>query len=242
MRQVITLSLLVVFLLSCKKDTQKQDQLTLVASFPVIIPECSGLCEYVDNLFLTVSDSLSKVYAIDKQGTIMDSLTYEGQNLEGVTYVSVSGHIFIVEENTNEVVELDSLGNELNRFSIQVNNLIVKHGLEGITFDNVSNRLFLVSEKAPGLLIETSMAGAELSRHELSFAEDYSSIYFDHVLNKLWILSDDSGTLTCCDLNGNPEKTWLTNIKKGEGLVVDSPNNQIYIISDKASQLFVFSI
>lgn len=241
LKQLSFFSLLILVLFACKKDKQDPDQLALLSSYIVIVPECSGLCDYIGNSFLTVSDSLSKVYVIDRQGIVLDSLLYEGNNLEGVTFDPINRHIFVVEENTNEVVELDSLGNELNRFSVQVNNFIVKHGLEGITFDASSNHLFLVSEKSPGSLFEMTLDGQQLSRRELSFAEDYSSIYFDNNQNKLWILSDDSGTLTRCDLFGNSEKIWLTNIKKGEGLVVDSPNNKVYIISDKASQLFVFS-
>jgi uncharacterized protein YjiK len=235
----ISLFLLVLFLFSCKKE-KKENELVLLASYPVAIPECSGLSFYGQHL-LTVSDSLSKVYVISKLGDVIDSLAFTGKNLEGVVYNPVNQHTYIVEENTNEVVDLDASGMEVNRFFVNVENLIKKHGLEGISINLSSNHLYLVSEMAPGLLIECSLAGEEIQRSDLAFAQDYSSVFFDEAQQKIWILSDDSKSVTRCDLNGNPEKTWLTNLKKGEGLVIDTQNNRIYIITDEVSILYVFS-
>ncbi|MCB2221597.1 MAG: SdiA-regulated domain-containing protein [Bacteroidetes bacterium] len=211
-----------------------------MASYPVDIPECSGLSFYGEHL-LTVSDSLSKVYMISKAGKVLDSMSFAGNNLEGVVYNPVNQHTYIVEENSNEVVEIDASGLEMNRFFVKLDNLIKKHGLEGISLDLSSGHLYLVSEMAPGLLIKCTLTGEEVKRTNLAFAQDYSSVFFDDVQQKIWILSEDSKTLTRCNLNGNPEKTWFTNIKKGEGLVIDVPNNRIYIITDEVSILYVFS-
>ena len=235
----ISLFLLVIFLFSCSKE-DKKNELVLQSSFPIAIPECSGLSLFGEH-FLTVSDSLSQVYVISRKGQVLDTMSFIGNNLEGVVYNPLNKHTYLVEENTNEVVELNATGMEVNRFSVNLQNLVVKHGLEGISMDLATNHLFLVSEMAPGFLIECTTSGEEIKRTSLTFAEDYSSVFFDELQQKIWILSDDSESVTRCDLNGSPEKTWHTNIKKGEGLVVDSQNNRIYIITDKVSSLFVFS-
>jgi uncharacterized protein YjiK len=118
---------------------------------------------------------------------------------------------------------------------------LVKHGLEGISFSQADGHLYIVSEKYPGLLIELTTEGEEINRSELAFADDYSSVFYEEATNKLWILSDDSETLTQCDLSGNAEKTWQTGVKKGEGVVVDSPNTRIYIVADSNSAIYTFS-
>ncbi len=240
MTKYIPFLVILAFLSSCKKDNQQELKLNLTGSYPLAIPECSGLSPYSGGRFLTVSDTLEKVYVISSQGKLLDSLKYNGKNPEGVTWDQQTGQIYLVEENTNEVVELDSVGNEVNRFGVALDNLYVKHGLEGITINTDNDHLFLVSEKFPGQLIEVTRSGEELNRHTLNFAKDYSSVYYDASLKKLWILSDDSGTLTRCTLSGESEETWQTGINKGEGVIVDSPNKQVYIISDLDKTLYLF--
>jgi uncharacterized protein YjiK len=241
LRHIVYPILIFLSALACKKDKTADDHLHLIVQYYIDVPECSGLCVYTGNSFLTVSDSLSKVYVINQLGNVLDSLSYIGHNLEGVTFNPVTGQIFVVEENSNEVVELDSLGNEVSRFHVELDNQLVKHGLEGISCSPVIGHLFIVSEKYPGLLIELTAIGEEICRKELSFADDYASVFFDEVQNKLWILSDDSETLSRCDLSGNAEKTWQTGVKKGEGVVVDSVNSRIYIITDSNSAIYTFS-
>ncbi|MEZ5145914.1 MAG: SdiA-regulated domain-containing protein [Bacteroidales bacterium] len=240
-RHLLLFVLLISIAISCKKDNPSDSSLKQIASYNVNLAECSGLSKYLNDNFLTVSDTLEKVYVIDKTGNVLDSLSYEGQNPEGVVYDSKSGHVLVVEENTNEVVELDGSGEELSRFTVTVNNIYVKHGLEGITLNPENDHFYLVSEKSPGLLFEFTRDGQELNRHTLSFAKDYSSVFYDESLKKLWILSDDSGTVTRCSLSGGAEQTWTTGINKGEGLIVESSSKRIYIISDSDQKLYVFS-
>lgn len=242
MRRQFSIFLLLVMLFSaCKKNKEEENSLRIISTYNVVVPECSGLSYYKNDLFITVSDRLEKVYIISKTGQLIDSLAYKGQNPEGVFWDSKTDYIYVVEEKSKEVVELNAIGEELNRFEVVYNNLYEKQGLEGITLNPVNDHLYIVSEKAPGFLFEFTRDGEEIRRFELTFAKDYSSVYYDQNLNKLWILSDNSATLTRCDLQGSPEESWNTGIVKGEGVVVDSQSRIAYIISDTDGKLYQLS-
>lgn len=229
-------------LFSCKKDDPTNDSsLRLISQRLINIPETSGLASFKDGTFLTISDSLSKVYQINTSGEIIKSLEYEGKNTEGIAYDPVAREVFVVEEKTNEVVQLDTNGLEVNRFSIPLDNEIEKHGLEGISYSPSNNHLYVISEKLPSILFEVTKEGTVIETHELNFAEDYSSVFYDPHQDLLWILSDDSKTLTQTTLQGSPIKTYDTDVKKGEGVVVDSKNSRVYIVTDSNSSIYTFS-
>lgn len=241
----ISLSILLVMaiiLANCKKD-EEDDGITLkrVEQFQVMIPELSGLAPYNSlNEFVTISDNKSNVYIISNTGETIKTFDFTGEDLEGVAYDSISSSFFIIEEKKKEVIHLDSNGIEQNRFPININNTDERHGPEGITFNPDNNHIYIVNEKLPSLLIEMTLTGEVVRETTLSFADDYSSIYYDHKDSSLWVLSDESRTLTKCDLFGNPYNTWNTGIDKGEGLIVDSENLMIYIVSDNNSRLYQF--
>jgi uncharacterized protein YjiK len=230
-------------LLSCRKQNKDESlPLHLVSQYPVDIPGISDLSLYKnENEFLTVNDTLSKVYVISINGDMIKTLNYNGEDLEGVTYNPFDSAIFVVEEKKKEVVKLDINGNEFFRFPIEVNNIFKKHGPEGISFNPVNEHLYVVNEKYPSLLIEMTLSGEVVDSSELTFARDYSAVYYDPLDGSLWILSEESQILAKCDLSGKPVKQYITGITKGEGLVVDSGNSRIYITSEQTKSLYVFS-
>lgn len=239
---ILFLAILFIIFLSCKKDnSSNENELNLISQWPVSIPETSGLASFHNDYFLTVSDSLSIIYLINKNGEIIRELEYIGENTEGVAYNPVGNELFVVEENTNEIVQLDTNGQIVNRFSVPLENKVKRHGLEGITYCPTNDHLYVVSEKLPAILFEIKKDGTVIDSHEINFAEDLSSVFYDEQLDLLWILSDDSKTLTRCNLDGEPDKTWDTGVKKGEGLVVDSKNNRVYIVTDGDSYLNIYS-
>lgn len=230
------------FLTSCNKENSSaKNELNLISQWPVSIPETSGLASFHFDNFLTVSDSLSIIYLINREGETVRTLDYNGDNTEGVAYNPDAYELFVVEENTNEVVQLDTNGTEINRFAVELDNKVKRHGLEGITYNPSNDHLYVISEKLPSLLFEMTKDGTILNTNEINFAEDFSSVYYDSHLDMLWILSDDSKTLTRCNLDGKQDKTWETGVKKGEGVVVDSEGDRVYIISDGDSKLYIFS-
>jgi uncharacterized protein YjiK len=230
-----------ILFLSCNKDNAKNDQMVKIASYTVSVSECSGLCWFGNDKLLTVSDSSGRVYIIDLNGNLLDSLSYQGDDCEGVAYNPATGEIFLVEEKDNKIIQLDSSGNKIADFLVNIDNTFPKHGLEGISYNSTDGHLYTVSEKDPGLLLELTVGGNEIHRTLLAFALDYSSVYVDQN-QKLWILSDDSRSVTRCDLQGNIERSWQIEIKKGEGLVIDNKANLAYIVTDDViSRLYVFS-
>ncbi|MCF8369768.1 MAG: SdiA-regulated domain-containing protein [Bacteroidales bacterium] len=231
----------VIIMSSCKKENPPAEpSLKLRTSHKINVQEASGLALYKDG-FLTVSDSLGKIYLLDSTGIVTDSLAYEGDDLEGVTVSTANSGIFVIEENTDEVVSLDSTGLETGRFKVDYARQFAKHGIEGITMNTENGHLFVVSEKWPSILFEISLDGQVIETHNLSFAQDYSSIFYEPINKNLWILSDESKSLTKCTLAGNPIKTYKTGIDKGEGVVVDILNAKVYIVTDAESSLYTFT-
>lgn len=239
---LIVVSLVFVFLFGCQKDeTPANLRLKFADWLPIAVPEASGLSLYKDGFFLAVSDSTSQVYVINMQGLVVKKLNYTGKNLEGVAYAPAHECIFVVEEKTSEVVRLDTNGLELSRFGLPLNNEDPQHGLEGISYNPGNDHLYIISEKAPALLFETDLQGNVLSTNALDFAKDYSSVYYEASTQALWILSDDSESLTRTNLTGVPVQTWDHSIKKGEGVIVNSDSATVYIITDRESAIFKLS-
>ncbi|MCD4698281.1 MAG: SdiA-regulated domain-containing protein [Bacteroidales bacterium] len=240
--KIAILIFLPVLFQTCKKDEPSSNlSLNLISQSQVPVFEASGLSVYKPGQLLTVSDSLNEVYVINLTGQILKTLNYKGDNLEGVAYFSANSDIFIVEENLGEIVHLDSSGLEKNRFAINLDNQFEKHGLEGITYNPDNGHLYAISEKWPSLLFELTLNGELTGTYELDFAQDYSSVFYEPVNKVLWILSDESKTLTKCTLKGKPLLTYDTGIKKGEGVVVDQTEHLIYLVTDNESILYVFS-
>ncbi len=231
-----------ILLANCNKDEENEGiTLKSVEQYQVTIPELSGLAPYNSlDEFVTISDNKSNVYIISNTGETLKTLDFTGEDLEGVAYDSITSSFFLLEEKRKEVIHLDSNGIELNRFPININNTDERHGPEGITFNPDNEHIYIVNEKLPSLLLEMTLTGEVVRETTLSFADDYSAIYYDHMDSTLWILSDESRTLTKCDLFGNPYNTWNTGIDKGEGLIVDSKNLMIYIVDDNNSRLYQF--
>lgn len=233
-------------ILSGCKEKEKIDpeiKLGLISEYKLDVSEPSGLCWFRNsNEFLTVSDQTNKIYVISDRGTILRNFNFTGQDLEGVAYDSIMNEIFIVEETNRQIFRLDTNGTELSRFPIDIYYEDDKHGPEGISFDPETRHLFIVIEKNPGKLLEMDLNGEIINSYHLSFADDYSAIFFDAKENKLWVLSDESKTLTSCDLSGKAINKYSTGITKGEGLVVDSQNKMAYIVSDQESKMYILSI
>ncbi len=229
--------------LSCSKEKNEQlKSLEPIAKYKLNFIEASGLSNYKKkDLFLSVSDNTNKIYVISNKGEVINILDFEGDDLEGIAYDSATSSIFVIEEKLKQIVRLDTNGIEIERYPIDISNSEIKHGPEGISIDPANNQIYIVNEKKPGKLLVMSFTGEILNQYDLSFAKDYASIFFNHRDNKLWILSDESKTLSKCDLSGNELETWNTGIRKGEGLIVDSENSLVYIVSDTDSYLYQFN-
>ena len=216
--------------------------LNLQESLAMAIDEPSGLALSNDQL-LSVSDSDNKIYRINPAtGTVVAALNYEGDDLEGVVQNPQDNSIWVVEETRQELIKLNVNGTAQDTFAIPFDQMESNHGLEGVAIDPAESRLYLITEKDPGQLLVVDFMGNILENYTLDFASDYSGISFDPSRKQLYILSDESQTITKCDLQGNKIETYLISAIKAEGIVVDVPNKLCYIASDEASELYRYEL
>jgi len=217
--------------------------LQLLENASVEVPEPSGLALHADGRALwTVSDRTNQVYKLTLTGETLDTLSYEGDDLEGIAYDPVHHTLLVVEEKAREVVQLDTTGRELRRAAVAVEENKSNKGLEGITINPADRHVFVLNEKSPKLLLELDNSLVLVGQYKLAFAKDYSAIAFDAESQGLWIVSDNSRSLTFCDLTGQALHSFILEIDKPEGVALDNENNLLYIISDSEQMLYRFEI
>ncbi len=229
---------------SCTKEDTKirYENLQFIKESPIAIPEPSGLSfDFNKTAFYTVSDQTSEIYKLSLTGALIGELNYKGNDLEGITIDPVSGDIYVVEERLREIVRLNSDGEELERFHPDIEENAENSGLEGITYNPGNNHLYVLNEKDPGLLIEIDTNGEIIKQKELDFASDYSGIFYERTEQVLWIVSDQSRTISKCDLDGNKIVSYRISDKKAEGIVVDNITKQIYVVLDGEDKMQIYS-
>ncbi|MBK7227584.1 MAG: SdiA-regulated domain-containing protein [Ignavibacteriales bacterium] len=224
-----------------RKESPLPKELILQKMTPIKVPEPSALTLSFDGkYFWSVCDENSKVYRLTKNGTVTNSFIIDGEDLEGITVIDVN-RLAVILERSREVVIIDTLGNEVSHkgFNLEGN---LNEGLEGISYDSKNKIYYLLNEKNPGLLIKADSSFNELSRKVITFADDYSDIFYAIDDNTLWILSDESKRVFQTDLNGNKLKEFFIEVDQPEGLVVDYKNKLIYVVSDKKEELYEFKL
>ena len=226
---------------STKQKEKKADQIQFLKKYNLSLPEPSGLAlTYNGDGFWTVSDNNSRVYKLNTQGKIVKKFKVTGEDIEGITVIDEQT-LAVVLERSREAVILDTAGNELRRKKIDFEGE-KNQGLEGITFNPRNKNFYVLSEKKPGLLIQLDFELNELSRDTLKFAKDYSGIYYDLENDILWIVSDESKLIAKTDLKGNLIEKFDIDIIQAEGICIDKARKNIYLVSDKKEELYVYNI
>lgn len=227
-----------IFVTSCSKA--KNDSI-VEEIYPLNIAEPSGLSYSADKQsFYTVSDR-GTTYNMSLEGNDVKQLSYSSEDFEGITVNPDNSHIYVVKERVGELVELDVNGRYLRTFKIIGDS--GNSGLEGVSYDAKRDLFYLLKEKNKGLLITYSLSEGVKNQIELEFAGDYSGIYYNTSTDKLWIVSDESNTLTKCDLDGNEENSYkLGNLQGIEGVVVNDEETEAYIVSDPNNKLYKINL
>lgn len=224
-------------------DLQPQEEpgLELISEVNIQVDEPSGLCFSSDMGSLwTVSDQTRKVYKVDFDGSVLETLAYTGNDLEGIVADPEDGTLWVAEEYLSQIVQLDTLGNELQR--IDVVGASGGSGLEGITINTANGHFFLLKEQDPGVLIELDPEFNLLKYKRINFAFDYSGIYYESRHQNLWIVSDQNEKVYKCDLTGSVLAEYPIDVDKAEGIAVDIENARVYIVSDSHEKLYLYSI
>jgi uncharacterized protein YjiK len=236
-----------IFLFNCDisevtHDTTLDERLELIYVYDLDLPEPSGLTLNSDKTaFYVVSDPAdNQVRKISLQGDVLRILNFVGNDLEGITYDTSNHTLWVTEEGLREIVQLDTMGNELNRLSISVTGF-ENQGLEGITFGSNGN-FFILNETNPGLVLEIDSMGTKIAETSPETALDYSGICYVPELDKYFIVSDESQQLMIFNSDIEQEDILKFDIDKAEGVDYDEESKQLYIVSDRDEKLYVYKL
>ncbi len=225
------------------KEPVKPETLELLEVFELDFPGPSGLSKSnVPDHFYTVCDQTGNIYLINKKGEIFLTFEIGGDDLEGIEFVEETMSLYVLEEKKRKVIKLTTGGQVLDTFQLDIPMQNLNDGPEGIAYNPLEKHFYVVNEKNPPVLFVYDTLFNKLNEYTLNFAKDYSSLDYDPVQNKLWILSEESKLLARCDLKGKPDRIFKTNVPDGEGVVIDLENELIYIVCDNTSRLFVFRL
>lgn len=216
-------------------------RLTQAGTISLNIGEPSGLTvDGVNGHLWSVHNGPDRVYRWNLNGAIQDTLAFQGNDLEGIAYNPADQSLWVVEEQSREIIKLGIGGNVLQQQALNLTGE-PNSGLEGICFDNAGN-LFVLNEKNPGLFIELNADLSIKSQTTLDFADDFSGIAYDNQRNGFWIISDqDEKVFFWRKADGVVSETGLP-FPKAEGIAFDSNADRLYIVSETSSEVAIFDI
>lgn len=211
----------------------------LIGIYSLEVPEPSGLTLNTDGTALyTVSDPPdNRVYRLNLDGKVVETLSYVGNDLEGICFDARDGTLWLVEESLYEIVHLDTSGVELGRYAIDFSGSSGS-GFEGITL--VDDRFFVLNEAQPGTLLEIDSLFQVVETNTLSFAIDYSGICMNDSTGELMIVSHESQGLYISDNSGEVLRSANLDIDQAEGVDYNAGSNRLYIVSDSEEKLYVY--
>ena len=237
--EVILTCFMLVNIMGCSEiKSDNTVELEPIEKYLLQITEPSGLA-FSNGSLWTVSDENSTVYKVNADGKIVYSFEVNGNNLEGITVVDDT-LIAVVLEQLREVVLIDTLGNEISRYSINLSGE-KNSGLEGISYNPANQHFYIVNEKDPVLLMETDRNFIELTRKNIKEANDLSGIYYSSKEDCLWLLSDEDSKIIKYSFENKILAEYKLNVEQPEGITLNEDESRIYIVSDKTGELFVYS-
>jgi hypothetical protein len=114
-------ALFLITIISCKeKEQPPKIPLSYVGGYAISVPEPSGLVMTHDNKgFWTVSDETSKIYRLDSEGNVVQTIKVDGFDFEAITLIDDTT-LVILQERTREMVFLNTLGIESKRVKLDL--------------------------------------------------------------------------------------------------------------------------
>ncbi len=214
-----------------------------ITSMRIGVPEPSGLSLHANGKSLwVVSDQTAQVYQIALDGRLLKTLSYQGQDLEGISQSQTDLTLWVAEERKREVVRLDSTGRELNRFKVAVENRSENSGLEGLALHPFSNQMFVLNEKNPALFVRLAEKGTIQTSRLVTYVKDCSGLSIEGAGRFFWLVSDESRKIIKCDSTGAMLASYPIDIDKPEGIAVSTADSLIYVVSDSEQKLYIFKL
>lgn len=236
MKAFNSLFMVVLLMVSCRPEPFDVDYSIILESYNLDIKEPSGLAYSPNQESLFIVSDQGMAYQISLTGTTIQKLSYTGDDFEGIFVDSATSDIYICEEGKGDLIQLNSNG--IVKSTYDVLNNPGNSGLEGITYNPNLKEFYMLKEMSEGLLIKYSTINQTNTQIKLSFAHDYSGIYYNNMSNNLWIVSDESKTLTKCTLNGVKIMSYQLPISGVEGIVVNDNETVAYVVSDPNNKLY----
>ena len=228
--------------------------LTLTNTYSLSVLEPSGLAyDKNNNQLFTVSDNTGFVYRLSTSGTILETLSYPGSDLEGVCMYT-SNKLLVAVEGSRELVEYDYVNDMFiasHTMSYSTTDLSPtgdNSRIEGVTYDSANDVIYFLNEKNPGGLIKANGSFSVTNEYPLNYAGDYSGAHYVEETGELWLASDQESTIYKCNTDGTIIQSFPittsggANINKLEGIAIDYTNQILYAVSDAGQELYVFDI
>ena len=187
----------------------------------------------------TVSDTNNKIYRLDLKGNITKTLSYVGNDLEGVAYDRRDHTLWLAEEEYRAVIHVDTAGAILERHDITGLTTVPNKGLEGIALDD-GDHLFVLNERSPGLFIPLKSDFSYDVKYQLTFAGDYSAMTYDPQRRCFWIMSDESMAMFLCTGPNVVHAEYALPSRRFEGIALDPAGKYVYAVNDSSRALYVF--
>ncbi len=213
-----------------------------IAEYQTGVLEPSGLTLGKNNKTLwTVSDNTNNVYQLDLKGNILKEVEFNGNDLEGITFDTRDGTLWLAEEELRELVHIDTNGTELGRFNVTNLEGSGNSGLEGICLDTAFTK-FVLNEKSPRLWAKLNSGYSAEEIKKITAVQDLSGIWYEPNGNFFWIVSDQSKKLFQWSPNKGVIQSADLDYSKAEGVTVDEARKIVYIVSDKTGKLYLYKI
>ena len=243
MRQFLPLFILM--LSACgwwESDTPKVKALTLIEVFDLDIPEPSGLTLANDSTLYCVSDPPhNRVYVLATDGQLKHTLSYRGDDLEGIAYDPVDSTLWVVEEGLSTLVQLSSSGSELGRWQIDFEPSTSNTGFEGVYRDSERDEIVIVSQNDPPTILRLDANKTIVEQIEVDFAAALTGICRGRNANEYLLISDVDKRLHRWSWSGGLGASYSFDVDQAEGVAYDSLGDVVYLVSDSDSKLYLYA-
>jgi len=231
-------------LVSCGLLTSadKPASLALIQSVEIDVREPSGLTLDAENDFLyCVSDPPdNQIYKLDIDGNVLEILDFEGEDLEGISFDSTDGSLWVVDEMKSEYIHVDLDGDVLSRARVNYNITDVKNGLEGICIRPDEQDVHIIKQKHEAAVIKIDMVELTQSSKTFELDVDITGICEGRGEDEFLILSAGQKKMYEWSWDEGILATYSFDVNQAEGVVYDPGSSHIYVVCDSESILYTF--
>ncbi len=221
---------------------EKIPELILVSEADILVPEPSGLTLDAEGGFLfCVSDPPSnQVHKLDLSGHILNTLTFVGDDLEGISFDPRDETLWVVDELQSDIIHLSTHGVEISRTKVNHSIPDPGEGLEGIVFNQADNDFFTIKQKNPAAIIYIDSNLVTQNSKTLDLTVDITGICQGPSEDEYFLISAGEKRLWTWSWDGGFKDSYRFDVKQAEGVAYNPINELVYIVCDSESILYTF--